>query len=56
MAHFGAAYYEQLLQTEDTKYRLSRAHFYDDQFILARTGEVSKQQKHNGRTAAVTVY
>lgn len=40
VAHFGAAYYEQLLHTEDTKYRLSRAHFYDDQFILARTGEV----------------
>lgn len=42
VAHFGGAFYEQLLHTEDTKYRLSRAHFYEDQFILARTGEVSR--------------
>ena len=38
---FGAATFNILLNTQHMKYRLSRAHFYKSQFVVARTGEVS---------------
>lgn len=37
--HFGKELYSTLFLTDHNKYRLSRTHFYQDQFERAHTGE-----------------